>query len=83
MTREEAQRESERLSREHADRETHHWFPREGAGGVWSVVKVAQAPNRRVDPLTATTEAKPKPPQADDPRTTFERLVPPYGAGGG
>ncbi|TMK64928.1 MAG: hypothetical protein E6G53_06900 [Actinobacteria bacterium] len=33
------------------------------------------------EPLKATTEAKPKPPQPDDPRTSVFRNVPPYGAG--
>ena len=30
----------------------------------------------------ATTEAKPKPPHADDPRPASARNVPPYAAGG-
>ena len=34
-------------------------------------------PRRKV----ATTEAKPRPQQADDPRTANVRNVPPYGAG--
>ncbi len=32
-------------------------------------------------PTVATTEAKPRPQQADDPRTAAMRNVPPYGAG--
>lgn len=34
------------------------------------------------EPYKAMTEAKPKPAQPDDPRTAFERMVPPYGAAG-
>jgi hypothetical protein len=31
-------------------------------------------------PVKETTEAKPKPPQPDDPRPAFFRNIPPYGA---
>ena len=31
-------------------------------------------------PVKETTEAKPKPPQPEDPRSAFTRNVPPYGA---
>jgi hypothetical protein len=76
MTREEAERERDRLTREHPDRTTHRWMARAGAEGDWSVVRVGLPPGMRIDPLTATTEAKPKPPQADDPRII---RITPYG----
>jgi hypothetical protein len=31
------------------------------------------------DPLKASVEAKPRPPEADDPRSAIARNVPPYG----
>jgi hypothetical protein len=75
MTREEAERERDRLTREHPDRTTHRWMARSDAEGEWSVVKIGLPPGMRVDPLTATTEAKPKPPQAEDPRSAHSRNV--------
>lgn len=46
-----------------------------------STVKVKLPEGLRIDPVKATTEAKPKPPQPDDPRTGPMRDVPPYAAG--
>ena len=66
MTREEAETRCAELAREDPDRATHRWFPREDANGDWTVVKVP-AMGTRIDPIKATTEAKPKPPQPDDP----------------
>jgi hypothetical protein len=79
MTREEAQLERDRLTREHADRHTHRWMASEGADGGWSVVKVALPPGTRVDPLKATTEAKPKPAPQDDPRSHLGTTAPYHG----
>jgi hypothetical protein len=51
------------------------------------VVKMQLDPSGRWKPVedpeetTATTEAKPEPPQADDPRSALTRNIPPYGAG--
>jgi hypothetical protein len=45
--------------------------------GDWEVVKVG-LPGVKRPKLTPTTEAAPKP-QADDPRTAVERLIPPAG----
>ena len=39
------------------------------AAGVWHTYR------RALGPLTTTTEAKPRPPMADDPRPSFERNV--------
>lgn len=69
MTCAEAEAESRRLQAEHRERATHQWFAKDEGNRSWVVVRVQAPPGTRVDPLTATTEAKPKPPQADDPRT--------------
>jgi hypothetical protein len=83
MTRDEAERESERLSREHPDRATHHWFAREASPSDWSVVRAALPEAVARQGMRATVEAKPRPQQADDPRQWWERLIPPYGGWGG
>jgi hypothetical protein len=75
MTRAEAEQERDRLTREHPDRSTHQWMVRADASNDWSVVKVAFPRGVHADPLKATTEAKPKPPQPDDPRDSFSRNV--------
>jgi hypothetical protein len=80
MTRDEATAAAKRLSAEHPDRETHAWIAREAAADRWEVVKVRVPGGARRDPLEATTEAKPKPPQADDPRPAIFQNIPPYGA---
>ena len=75
MTRSEAEDLARTHGREHADRETHQWMTREQPDGSWSVVKVRLPPGMKVDPFKTTTEAKPKPPQPDDPRTSYDRGV--------
>jgi hypothetical protein len=72
MTRDQAQAECMRLATEHPDRATHSWLARETAPGEWSVAKVG-IPSR--GPLTTTQEAKPRPPQGDDPRPPMWRDV--------
>jgi hypothetical protein len=79
MTHDEAAAAAKRLSDEHPDRDTHTWIPRELSADEWEVVKV-RVPGIRRDPLKASTEAKPKPPDADDPRPAIFRNIPPYGA---
>jgi hypothetical protein len=81
MTREDAVARAERLNAEHPDRETHTWIPRKSPAGEWEIAKL-RMPGLRRDPLKATTEAKPKPQQADDPRPPIFQNIPPYGAGG-
>lgn len=66
MTREEAEARCAELAGDDPERATHRWFPREAADGSWTVVKVPSM-GTRIDPLKATTEAKPKPSQPDDP----------------
>jgi len=75
MTRDEATQTAKRLGAEHPDRATHRWLPREAENGEWSVVKVAMPGGASIDPLKATVETKPKPPQPDDPRSAYERNV--------
>ncbi len=72
MTREEAEHEADRRNKE---RTAHQWFARAGQNGDWSLVKVPRLGGPPIDPLKATTEAKPKPPQADDPRPNYWRNV--------
>jgi hypothetical protein len=72
MTRDQAAAQAARLGREHPDRSTHSWLPRETAAGEWAVVKVG-IPSRA--PTATAQEAKPKPPQADDPRPPMWRDV--------
>jgi len=79
MSREEAEAEAGRLSAEHPERDRHHWLARE-RDGDWEVVRIPLPPGQRIDPLKATVETKPKPPEPDDPRTSFDRNVGgPYG----
>jgi hypothetical protein len=78
MTREEAVAECRRLASEHPDAATHSWLPRELDGGDWTVAKVGL---RAARPLATAQAAKPRPPQADDPRPPMWRDVGgPYGA---
>jgi hypothetical protein len=50
------------------------------AQGNEIVFKVTLPPGMEIDPLTATSEAKPQPTPADDPRPAFHRNVGgPYG----
>lgn len=70
MTQGEAQAECDRLASEHPDRLTHSWLPRQQPDGEWTVAKVG-LPRPRA--LGSTQEAKPRPPQADDPRPSFWR----------
>ncbi len=74
MTRSEAEDLARTHAREHADRETHRWIAQEQADGSWTVVKV-RMPGMKVGRLKTTTEAKPKPPEPDDPRTSYDRGV--------
>ena len=75
MNRDEAERRRAELA---ADDPAHTWLVREH-DGEFEVVKVG-LPGQRRPKLTTTTEAAPNP-QADDPRSTADRLIPPFGAG--
>jgi hypothetical protein len=79
MTHEQAIAECSRLAREHDDRATHSWLPREITPGEWAIVRVG-VPTQR--PLGSMQEAKPRPAQGDDPRPALWRDVGgPYGPG--
>ena len=80
MDREAAERECKRLQAEHPERATNTWITREGTAGEWQVVRVPLPPGMKRDPLNATIEAKPRPRDADDPRQSIIRNIPPYGA---
>jgi hypothetical protein len=75
VTREEALLEAKRLGENHPERATHRWAPREAEQGGWEVVKITLPPGMRVDPVKATVESKPRPPEPDDPRTPYERNI--------
>jgi hypothetical protein len=75
MTRDEAEARAAELSAAEPD---HSFFARE-RGGDWEIVKVAAMPGRPRKFGTAT-EARPRP-DADDPRTSTDRLIPPFGPG--
>jgi hypothetical protein len=82
MNREEAERQSKKLTQEHPERDSYRWLPTRGGDGEWTVVKMHLPRSLRRDPMRATAEAKPKPPQADDPRPPMFRDVGgPYAAG--
>lgn len=81
MTREQAEAHAVQLNAEHPDRATNRWIVNEGEDG-WTVARVALPPGLRVDPVKETTEARPRPELAPDPRSAFIRNVGgPYGGG--
>ena len=83
MTRAEAEAEAARLSREHPQRAAHRWLARERSADEWEVVRIALPAGTRIDPLTATIEANPRPSPADDPRpNTWRDLGGPHIGGG-
>jgi hypothetical protein len=65
MDREVAERECKRLQAEHPDRTVNTWIVREHAAGEYEVVRVPLPPGMKRDPLKASVETKPKPPQSD------------------
>jgi hypothetical protein len=75
MNREEAEIRKRELA---ADDPAHTWLVRE-RDGEFEVVKVG-LPGAKRPKLTTSIEAVPKP-EADDPRSTSDRLIPPFGAG--
>ena len=73
MTREDAEHRADQLNREHPERGAYRWLPREAAGG-WQVARVTVPGGVRIDPLAEAVESRPRP-EADDPRSAFERNV--------
>lgn len=81
MTHDEAEHMAKRLMEEH-ETGRYAWLPKEAHDGSWSVVKAQLPEHLRRTPAKATIEAKPKPPQADDPRPAMWRDVGgPYAGG--
>ncbi len=62
MTREEAERERDRMAEEQPNAT---WLVTEQEPGKWSVVKVGLKPT---PPDAEATESRPRPPHPDDPR---------------
>lgn len=81
MTHDEAIERASVLNRTHPDRRRVRWLARE-ADGEWQVARMTLPAGMRVDPVKTTSEAKPRPSEAPDPRSAFVRNVGgPYGAG--
>lgn len=81
MTRDDAKQRAAELNREHPDHHTARWVAREREG-AWELARISLPAGMRIDPVTETTEAKPKPPRPGDPRPAFDQNVGgPYGPG--
>lgn len=76
MTREQAVETARELGATHEDRGTHRWVPRERPDGSWEVAKVGVPHALRQADYKETVGAKPKPPEADDPRPAYLRNAP-------
>jgi hypothetical protein len=74
MNREEAERERNRRAAEQGDST---WILHD-VGGEWEVVRIGMKPATKPD--GTSSESKPRPPIADDPRSVQSQLLPPYGA---
>ena len=72
MTRTEAEQQAAANNREHPERATYRWFAREAVGG-WEVTRVRLPAGLGAQPTGTITEAKPKPPEPDDPRPAYWR----------
>ena len=81
MTQAEAAVRCEELNRERSERDP-PWILREISPGDWRPVRPRIPDLPRADPFKATTEAKPKPSTADDPRDSVFRNIPPVGGAG-
>jgi hypothetical protein len=81
VNRDEAQRRAAELNSEHPERGKFRWMAREAQDG-WQVARITMPGGVRLDPLKQAIEAKPKPPDAPDPRPAFFRDVGgPYAGG--
>lgn len=78
MTEQEARARCARLSAESPERLTHSWLPRKSSSGEWKIVRLAVPSPAAPDSVitTASTEQSIK----GDPRSVFEKNVPPNGA---
>ncbi|MEA2143150.1 MAG: hypothetical protein QOI64_1580 [Solirubrobacteraceae bacterium] len=75
MQRAAADREAQRRNARLGPAGRRRWFVRAAGTDDWTLVLVAGLPANVLGPLKTTTEAKPRPPMADDPRPSFERNV--------
>jgi hypothetical protein len=78
MRKDEAQARSEQLNREHPDRATYRWFPREDGPGGWTVARVTVGPQG----VPTGTLQPSKPESADTVPGTLPGGVQPWAAGG-
>jgi hypothetical protein len=79
VTREEARQEATRRNAQPSADTA--WIARRRQGDDWQVVRL-RAPGLAASQATgAHVEAKPRPPEPDDPRPAVFRNIPPYGAG--
>jgi hypothetical protein len=76
VTRAEAEQRARTLQAEDAQRDTHRFIARPAPDGGWQVVKVELPKHLRHEKLTPTIEARPRPRDADDPRTGHEQRAP-------
>ncbi|MEA2409095.1 MAG: hypothetical protein QOE69_3214 [Thermoleophilaceae bacterium] len=81
MTRSDAEARARQLQEEHPDRATHHFLARARDDGEWEVASVEIPEQMRRGKLTETIESRPKPPNAEDPRTGHERRAPGFPGG--
>jgi hypothetical protein len=51
------------------------WFVREVSAGEFEAVRVKAPGFKPTAPLKTAAEAKPRPPEPDDPRTSYDRNV--------
>jgi hypothetical protein len=51
------------------------WFVREASDGSFEAVRVKVPGFKPNAPLKTSAEAKPRPPEPDDPRTSYDRNV--------
>jgi hypothetical protein len=75
MTQAEAEARCRELAETHPDRQRVRWIAREGRDG-WEIVRIPLPEGVSLRPLTPGIEAKPRPPQADDPRPAHIRNAP-------
>ena len=75
MTKEEARLRCDELAREHPDRATHRFVPRQGEDGGWEVARINLPPADSRE-VTAETAAEEKPAAPDDPRSAIARNLP-------
>jgi hypothetical protein len=81
LTSDQARQRAAELNAEHPERGRYRWLAREGEDG-WQVVRIELPGGVRLDPLKGTVEAKPRPPEAEDPRPPMWRDVGgPWGPG--